>query len=234
VHLDPTTLPALTVNLEHGDTDDETCRVLPLDWFEILTAPNVRYPGYGEFEVNVSMLVVPADIDADWFESPSSRWMRKKIHRAHRLGYEFGPFEFNDYIDDMYDINTSKWDRQGRPMSEEYRVRPPERAPLPDHPCPRHSEGWFGVFQDGKLCAYLFVQQSGEATFTPNILGHADHLENGVMALALFEAVKWQRERANTSYVYYYLHDSETSGLQFFKEKMGYAGHLVTWELSRR
>ena len=119
--LDPTALPTLTVNLEHGDTDDETCRVLPLRWFEVFTAPNVDYPGYGEFEVNVSMFVVPDDIEADWFNVPSSRWLRKKVHRSRRLGYEFAPFEFNDYIDDIFEINTSKLERQEEWMYEKYR-----------------------------------------------------------------------------------------------------------------
>ena len=74
--------------------------------------------------------------------------------------------------------------------------------------------------------------QCGEAMYAPEILGHGDHLEDGVMAFVLFEAVKWQQKRARTPYVYYYLHGGSTEGLRFFKEKMGFAGHTVRWELS--
>ena len=232
--LDPSTLPALTIYLDHGDTDNELCRVEPLKRFEQFTLPNLTYPGYGELEVNTSVLIIPDDIDRDWWGSPESYWMRQKVRRGIKLGYEFAPFEFDDYLDDVYEINTSKDERQGRPMTQSYRERPAAWGRSPEQPCRRHRNGCFGVFRDGKLYAYTYVPQCGEMMLFSMILGHGDHMEDGLMNLLVYEAVKWHRERAGAAYAVYFLHDSGTTGLQFFKRKMGFAGYAVRWELGRR
>ncbi len=232
--LDLSTLPALTINLHHGDTDDESCRVDPLKLFEQFTLPSLTHDGYGELEVNTSVLVIPDDIERDWWGSPESYWMRQKVRRAVKLGYEFAAFEFDEYLDDVYEINTSKGERQGRPMTQAYRERPQPRGRSAEQPCPRHRTGWFGVFREGKLFAYAKVPQCGEMMLFSMILGHGDHMEDGLMNLLVYEAVKWHREQAGTSYAVYFLHDSGTTGLQFFKRKMGFAGYVVRWELGHR
>src|SRR5689334_23262269 len=119
--LDPATLPELTNNLEYGDSDDEACRLHPVQLYKQFTAANARYPGFGYLEVNVSVLMLPEDLDAEWFGTPESYWMRQKIRRAAKLGYEFAPFDHNDRLDDLYEINTSLEERQGRPMTQSYR-----------------------------------------------------------------------------------------------------------------
>lgn len=231
--LDAATLPPLTINLEYADTGHETCRAHPLDLFGQFTRPGAEYAGYGYMEVNVSVFPIPDDIDKDWWKTPESYWMRQKVRRAVKLGYAFAPFEYNDHLDDIYEINTSMDSRQGRQMTESYRQRPEPREPWGEQPCPRHHFGYFGIFKDGRLVAYTLVAQSGEMMQFSQILGHGAHMEDGVMNLLIFEAVKWHQERARTPYAVYYLHDSGTSGLQFFKRKMGFAGHLVRWELAR-
>ena len=232
--VDPSTLPALTIYLEHGDTTDESCRVPPLKLFEQFTLPSLIYPGYGELEVNTGVLDIPNDIERDWWQLPNLALMRRKVRHAMKLGYKFAPFEFNDYIDDVYEINTSKAERQGRPMTQSYRERPAPRGRSPEQPCRRHRNGWYGVFRDGRLCAYTNVPQCGEMLLFSTILGHGDHMDDGIMYLLIFEVVKWHHERSGTSYAVYYLMDSGTEGLQFFKRKMGFAGYLVRWELRSR
>ncbi len=232
--LDPSTLPAVSIYLEHGDTDDESCRVEPLKLFEQFTLPSLTYPGYGELEVNAGVLVVPDDIQRDWWELPDSALMRRKVRHAIKLGYEFAPFEFDECIDDVYEINTSKAERQGRPMTQSYRERPGARGRSPEQACRRHRNGWFGVFREGKLLAYTNIPQCGEMMLFSTILGHGDHMDDGIMYLLIWETVKLHHERSGTSYAVYYLMDSGTEGLQFFKRKMGFAGYLVRWELGDR
>lgn len=231
--LDPATLPALTINLEYGDSGHETCRAHALDLYGQFTRPSADYAGHGYLEVNVSVFAIPEDIDRDWWKTPESYWMRQKVRRAIKLGYEFAPLAYNDYLDDIFEINTSMQARQGRPMTDYYRQRPEPREPWGEQPCPRHHFGYFGVFKDGRLFAYTLVAQSGEMMQFSQILGHGDHMDDGIMNLLIFEAVKLHQDRARTPYAVYYLHDSGTAGLQFFKRKMGFAGHLVHWELAR-
>ncbi len=232
--VDPSTLPAVSIYLEHGDTTDESCRVEPLRLFEQFTLPSLTYTGYGELEVNTGVLIIPDDIERDWWDVPNSALMRRKVRHAVKLGYEFAPFEFDDYLDDVYEINRSKDERQGRPMTEAYRDRPKIRGRSPEQPCRRHRNGWFGVFRDGKLFAYTNVPQCGEMMLFSMILGHGDHMDDGIMYLLICEAVKLHQARSGTSYAVYYLMDSGTEGLRFFKRKMGFAGYLARWELRSR
>jgi hypothetical protein len=232
--VDPSSLPVLAINLEHGDTTDDSCRVEPLKLFEQYTLPSLTYPGYGELEVNTSVLIIPNDIEQDWWGSPESYWMRQKVRRAIKMGYVFAPFEWDDYLDDIYEINTSKAERQGRPMTQAYRERPQPQGRMPEQPCPRHRNGFFGAFRDGRLYGYVLIVQSGEMMLFSKILGHGDHMEDGLMNLLVYEAVRWHHERSGTKYAVYYLHDSGTSGLQFFKRKMGFVGYVVRWQLGRR
>jgi len=231
--IDPAELPALTINFEYGDTDDHTCVKGPLDLYKQFTAPNKTYEGYGFLEVNVSVLLIPDDIERDWWGSPDSYWMRQKVRRAIKLGYSFAAFDHNEYIDDIHEINISLDVRQGRPMTESYRTRPTEQSPFGDQPCPRHRHDYFGVFKDGKLFAYALVPQCGEMMLFSRILGHGDRMSDGIMNLLVYEAVKHRHENSNTRYAVYFLHNSGTTGLQFFKRKMGFGGYTVRWELAR-
>jgi hypothetical protein len=231
--IDPAALPSLTINLEYGDGEDQACTELPMSFYKKFTAPNKAFPGYGYMEVNVSVLVVPDDVDAGWFGTPESKWMRQKIRRAEKLGYEFRPFAYNDHLDDLYEINTSMADRQGKEMSDYYR-NPLSPAPVgPEPTCQKHRRDWFGVFRDGKLYAYANVLQCGEMMLFSTILGHGEAMDDGIMNLLVFESVKLRARESGTRYPVYFLQHSGTEGLQFFKRKMGFTGHTVTWEIAR-
>jgi hypothetical protein len=231
--IDPAALPALTINLEYGDSGDGECTALPLALHQQFTAPNKHFPGYGYLEVNTAVLILPEDIDTGWWGLPASKWMRQKIRRADRLGYRFQAFDHNDHLDDLFEINTSMAERQGRPMSQSYRNRP-DPAPAAARPtCMRHRRDWFGVFKDDKLYAYANVLQCGEMMLYSRILGHGQAMEDGIMNLLVFGAAKTRHTESGTRYPVYFLQHSGTEGLQFFKRKMGFAGHTVTWELAR-
>src|SRR5262245_65065199 len=110
-------LPSLTINLEYGDSDDRECTKTPVDRYQAFTAPSPSIEGYGTLEMNVSVLVLPDDLERDWWGTPDSYWMRQKVRRARKIGYEFAAFDYKDFLDDIYEINTSKIERQGRAMS---------------------------------------------------------------------------------------------------------------------
>jgi hypothetical protein len=229
----PAELPALTINFEYGDSDGPECTRLPLELYKQFTAPNKAFPGYGYLEVNVSVVDMPDDIETGWWGTPESKWMRQKVRRAEKAGYEFRGFDQKDHIDDLHEINTSLEERQGKPMSSSYVAKPVEEAPYGDQPCPRHRREWFGVFRDGKLYAYTNVLNCGEMLLFSRILGHGEFMKDDIMNLLVFEAAKQLHEKSGTRYAVYFLHHSGTEGLQFFKRKMGFAGYTVTWELAR-
>jgi hypothetical protein len=226
----PAQLEHVTINFEYGDSPYPVCRKQPVELYQQFTAPTAA--GHGFLEENVSVLKIPDDIEHDWWGSPSSYWMRQKVRRAVKLGYEFGPFVFNDHLDDVFEINTSLAERQGRPMSASYTERPHPISPLGEQLCPRHGYRHYGVLRDGRLYAYSFVRQCGEMMLFSRILGHGDFMADGIMQLLVFEAVKDLQEHSGTRWAVYHLHDSGTEGLQFFKRKMGFGPYRVRWQLA--
>lgn len=157
------------------------------------------------------------------------RTARKRADHAKRLGYSFREVAREEHDEDIFQINTSKDSRQGRPMSAGYRERT-HFLPLPDYPCPRHAICTYGVLNDrGTLVAYLWLYRSGDLALVSSILGHGDHLVNDVMYL-LFEGVV-AAQAGNDGYFVYNRADSGTDGLRYFKSKLGFQPMEVSWEL---
>jgi hypothetical protein len=218
-------LPRLTINLEYGDRDDRLCTDSAVDRYARL---------HTMLEHNVSVLRIPADIERDWRDLPSSAYLRRRVNRAYRLGYEFAAFDFRDYRDDVHEINTSKQERQGRAMSESYLAYPDDKNPFRNQTCPRHRHDYVGIFQNGKLYAYALLRQCGEMVLFSEILGHGERLPDGIMYLLTYESIKLSQKQSRTQYGVYHLHDAGAgAGLQTFKHHMGFSGYDVTWELGR-
>ena len=171
-----------------------------------------------------SVMRLPDSID-EWQEA--HRTARKRAWRAERLGYEFDTVQRHRYAEDIYAINTSLGERQGRPMSGGYQERPSD-APDPPYPCPRHGVHAYGVFKDFTLVAYLWCYRAGDMALVSSILGHGEHLANDVMYLLMRGALK--RELVEPGYLIYNRHDSGTEGLRWFKERCGFEPVPVEWQ----
>lgn len=155
------------------------------------------------------------------------RTARKRADRAKRRGYRFTIVQRHERADEIFEINTSTSERQGRPMSESYGEFP-SKTPLPEYPCPRHGVRTYGVEdEDGQLVAYLWLYRAGELALVSQILGHAAHLENEIMYL-LFEGMI-AAESCEPGFIVYNRHDSGTDGLRFFKERLGLEATPVEW-----
>lgn len=103
---------------------------------------------------------------------------RRKIKKAEREGYEFKEFEWNDHLDEIYAINTSKDVRQSEFMRGWYRDPVQPRYHSREE---QQYRKYYGAFKDGKLYAYLHAVLCGDFAFFRHILGHAQHLPYGVM-----------------------------------------------------
>jgi hypothetical protein len=173
-----------------------------------------------------SVLQVPASREA-WREE--HRTARKRANRAERLGYQFREIEREMYAEDIFAINTSLEERQGRPMTAGYRERQ-NYLPLPDYPCEYHAIRTYGVLDvRGTLVAYLWLYRSGELALVSSILGHGEHLANDVMFLLFQGAV--ERQAHLGGFFVYNRADSGTDGLRYFKDKLGFVPTEVEWAL---
>ena len=171
--------------------------------------------------------VLPVKSVENW--RSDNRTARKRADRAVRLGYHFAEIPREQYDDHIYEINTSKDRRQGRPMSAAYRERV-HFMPLPEYACERHAIRTYGVLSDrGQLVAYLWLYRAGELALVSTILGHGEHEPNDVMYLLFQGAVEKQAHLGG--YFVYNRHDSGTDGLRYFKNKLGFKAKEVEWAL---
>ena len=170
------------------------------------------------------MSVLPLDgSQADYLAA--LRTGRKRASKARRLGYTVRLFDRLERVDEVFSINTSKAERQGRPMAESY-CRRPEFSPL-DLTCPRHRVNCYGAFDfDDTLVAYTFVYRAGDLALVSQILGHGDH-PSDVMCLLVTEAAAAERQQGG--FMVYNRWDSGTDGLQQFKRWCGFGPAEVTW-----
>jgi hypothetical protein len=221
--------PALTISFRRGDTPDPACTELPDQFFDKFTAPHPRHAEYGAYQNGCSILVLPDTYQAYW-EGDAGYGTRRKVRKALKEGYSFAFIDRDQYIDDIYAINTSMPERQGKEMTEGYTARPGPYGPLPSYTCPHHQIRTYGVLKDGHLVAYTWLYQMGEMCLFSTILGHGNHLNAGVMYLLIAETLQDVKSVAGTRYAMYNMHKSGTEGLRFFKEQMGFRSYWVDWQ----
>lgn len=181
-----------------------------------------------QLDPNYSRGAAVMDIDGSFGAySRNHRTMRKRADRAERLGYTFAQIDRTQYVDDIYRINTSKAQRQGRPMTAGYN-KVPTFSPNPKV-CSHHHVYTYGVLHDDQLVAYLWLYRSGDLAMVSSILGHAEHLDNNVMYLLYEGMLADQWPLGGT--VFYNLWNSGQDGLRFFKTRVGLAAADVEWSL---
>jgi hypothetical protein len=177
------------------------------------------------YQQGVSLMSCPGSLD-EW--RTEHRTARKRADRCARRGYTFSEISYADYADDIFEINTSLEQRQGRPMADGYRERR-EHGRLPEFPCHLHNTRTYGVLRGRKLRAYLTLHRSNELGMVSMILGHGDHLADEIMYLLFAGMVEDQA--GNAGILYYNRHDSGQDGLRFYKERVGFAEGDVAWSM---
>lgn len=181
----------------------------------------------GRYNWPASILPLGSDFD---LHMAAHRTFRKRASHARNLGYTFAEIRREKHEDDVFRINTSAPERQGRPMSEGY-TRPVKFSPLPVYPCGRHAIHTYGVLAPtGRLVAYTWVYRAGDLVMFSQILGHAAHLAGDVMYELMRGALAAQVE-AGPGFAFYNRHDSGTAGLRYYKERCGFAPARVDWRL---
>lgn len=165
--------------------------------------------------------VPPAMIDTsdDYWKAIGTKG-RNMVRKSARNDYDCQRFEFNDYLDDVYAINTSKVERQGRPMTSSY-TEHPKPVSFVESLCHRHRTVYVGVFKDERMWAYAQVAVSNDLAVLNRIIGHADALTYGVMN-ALVYGVEWRAATAGVRFINYLTMPSATEGLEAFKRHVGF------------
>lgn len=91
-----------------------------------------------------------------------------------------------------------------------------------------------GVFNNsGQLRAYAYVPVCGEIAVLSRLLGHADDLDAGIMYLLISEVIRELIELRSDSrspgWLMYDTFFGATTGLRYFKERLGFKPYRVRW-----
>lgn len=211
--------PPLEVRLHGGEEARAT--------FANFTRPHRHLPFLRNKTFGVALMPVSATT-ADPLAGSHARASRQRRKRALRLGYTFGPFEGNEYIDEILAINRSSSLRQGKPLTPSYTDA--DAVALYS----RRRQPFFGVFDATRvLRAYCHAPTVGEVAVLARFLGEYDRLQDGIMTLLLSEMVlHFARSRAaagNPQWIMYDTYIGGTAGMRIFKARCGFQPYRVKW-----
>ncbi len=127
-----------------------------------------------DFELAVINLKQYKDFEI-FFNTAIGKHRRSEYRKALKEGYyarELSIEERNDRRDELFAINTSAGERQGK-MSEEYLSYPQK---VEEYNCSFHFYKIYGVFSsDDTWIGYIYPRFCGEVVRTYRILGHAKY-----------------------------------------------------------
>jgi hypothetical protein len=211
-------MPRIDIVLSRGRPDEE-------ELLQLFRRRHPRYKVVGRKVVGVALL--PLDDLADgeaYLATPTRRYARRRARRADRLGYSVALFDPARRRSELLAIHESLPERQGRPIDADYLDADAtwETGPHIDY---------VGVFKDDVLLAYSRVQYAGEIAGLPRIMGHGDHLDNGVMFLLMAGIVdRTKSYRPEARYVMYDTFFGAPDGLRSFKTNLGFEPYYVRWK----
>src|SRR5204863_2138859 len=188
-----------------------------------LRRPHPRYRIVGSKAVGAALLALDDFDDVEGYLAPL-RSARKRVRRASRLGYGVALFDPNDRRSELLAIHTSLPERQGQPIDPSYLDAAAVYETGP-------SVEYVGVFRDDALVAYSELRYAGEIVGMNRVMGHGDHLVDGIMFLLMAGLVEHVKEaRPETRYVFYDMFFGAGDGLREFKTRVGFRPHYVHWK----
>lgn len=192
--------------------------------YDAFTAPHPTYKIIRNKTLGVALLDLPGDFDT-FLKGPKMNDVRNKRNRATRSGHTFRAFYAPDLLEEILEVNRSADQRDGRPMPQDYFLADRVADYLARNP------DMYGVFSsDGRLRAYIHVEHMGEICVICRLLGHKDHLNDGIMFLMISELVRdLISNHPETKYLMYDMWMGASSGYRQFKEKNGFRPYRVKW-----
>jgi hypothetical protein len=209
-------MPRVNVIASRGEQAEE----------EVLRFFSRRHPRYrivANKAVGAALLPLADYDDVDTYLA-QLRTTRKRVRRARRVGYTCDPFDPDDRRADLLAIHASLPQRQGQAIEPTY------LDPAAVYDTGPHVE-YIGVFRDGILVAYAQLRYAGEIVGLNRVMGHGDHLDDGIMFLLMAEIVAHVKTtRPDIHYVFYDMFFGASEGLRAFKTHLGFRPHYVRWK----
>jgi hypothetical protein len=208
--------PAATIALSGGQDAAETYRCF--------TAPHPRFFFLQNKRWGAAILPLPTNFE-DYLKD---ELLRRKRKRCLAHGYSFAEVDPNVRFEEIFAVNKSMAQRQGRDMDTCY-VEPDALRKY--YSLKRTT---YAVLDTtGIVRAYASVPVYGEVFILSRLLGHGEHLGEGIMYLLVSEIVRemigLRSERGAPNWGMYDTYFGAPAGLRFFKERLGFRPYNVKW-----
>jgi len=202
---------------------DERCQRI----YRNCTRPHPKFPLVKKKEWGVALVELPDDVN-DFRRGKKMQALRTNSRSANNKGYVFTWTNPSEHIEEIMEINTSSEMRGGRPMDRHYVEREMvEESFTATDAIPA------AVDADGRVRAYVDLITVGEVAIVSRILGHAQHLNNGIMYLLIEGIVAYLiTQKHETGLPLWLMYDTffgAPEGLWYFKERLGFQPHRVKW-----
>jgi|GEM_PF-585723 len=222
---EPTVSIRMRVDNEEGITPESGDGWL--HYYQEFTGSHRGVPFIKNKEFGVALLPVPEEIDKYLQSINGKNSAAYYARKAERRGYIVREIDRNQHVDDIHEITISKPERQGRPLPDEKLQKRTHYSIMPNY-------HYYGVLTaDNKLVADAWVASYNELDLIVGIMGHADHLNNGVMYQLVIHIVKhaaaMKKKGAPVKYVMYDTFFGATSGMLMFKQKLEFKPYRVNW-----
>lgn len=160
---------------------------------------------------------------------------RRNFKKAIRNGYTFKRIDFNEHLDDIWDIRRSAKVRQGE-MPEDFVTKRPVEVYVPKSNSKTHDYPYFGIFNnEDKLVAYAGCIVAGELIEVEHIYGHSEFQTDGIVPMLYISIAGYAVTEFPQTRCYGYgtfLGASDT--MKRFKKKFKFLPHKVTWKLGNK
>ena len=180
----------------------------------------------------VALLRLPDSV-TDYLGGGRKALLRQKRRLAHSNGLVYSIVQASAYFDDILAINRSAPNRQGRAMPASYLDADLVHRIVEEEPLIH------GILdRSGRLRAYAIIHEIGDVIVFGRLLGHSSDLDLGTMYLLVSEVIAhFIEERATSGVPNWAMYDTfwgAAPGLAYFKRRLGFQPHTVTWRWVER
>lgn len=152
--------------------------------------------------------------------------------RCKKMGYTTKYFNQSEYLEEIYNINTSSIERQGRKMSEQYFKKVEVESP-------KKCIEYFGVFtKENVLVGYIRLIKTKYVFIISKLLGHKEYMNDNIMYLLLHDlTIDLINKGIKLDYNQYFMYDTYFgggSGIKLYKKRNCFIPYKVKWKYEKQ
>lgn len=188
--------------------------------YKYFTKPHAKYKIFKNKSLGAALIDLKQFNNREDYINIHHRNVRN-AKKAISRGYTFCEIDRNNHINEIYEINTSIEDRQGRPMDASYLKKISYYEPVKNYK-------YYGVLdRDGKLMAYCNLGIYGDFALISQLLGFRNN--HGTMHLLMTEVVCQFIGDGTILYIMFDTYFGANPGLKEFKTKIGFSPYWAKY-----